>query len=250
VDAARLLGSLDVDVDRVRQIAAMNLDAPVPTCPGWTVEDLVRHLANGYLNVVVRRLRAPQEVPKQDLAAERPLAALDRAYAVMTDEFGACRNNRSGSTESLRFWIRRITHETAVHRIDAELAVAVPVTPIPPDLAVDGIGELLTAYLAQETQRWQEDYQADLSDWTGRWVLVTAASARWRVTVRPNGVHVTPVDSVAAPTHAADAVVAGEPVTLMRWMYNRGDAGEIAFGGDRALIAQLRRLLTAITSIG
>ena len=43
------------------------------------------------------------------------------------------------------FWLRRITHDTLVHRLDAELAVgrAVAVTP---DLAADGVCDLLDLF--------------------------------------------------------------------------------------------------------
>jgi hypothetical protein len=33
-------------------------------------------------------------------------------------------------------------------------------------------------------------------------------------------------------------------------MYYRGGTGDVVFDGDGALIAQLRRLLTAVTTIG
>lgn len=43
MDTARLLECLDTDVARLREVAARDLSAPVPTCPEWTVEELVRH---------------------------------------------------------------------------------------------------------------------------------------------------------------------------------------------------------------
>lgn len=252
MDASRLLDRLAADVARLRGVAAMDLTAAVPTCPAWTVEDLVRHVANLYVNVVVRRLRMPEDVPEQDLTGEAPLTALDRCYAAMIGEF-AVRDPRDkvGRTpvETVYFWIRRMAHETTIHRIDAELALAQTITPIPPDLAIDGLDEMLTGFLANVTGLWPEDYAADLSDWAGRWVLVSGGDARWSVTVRPSGAEVTPDQPCAVDGEAA-ASMSGAPAALLRWLYNRGGDGQVVVDGDAQLIAQLRRLLTAVTNTG
>ena len=43
-----------------------------------------------------------------------------------------------GPDQTVGFWIRRMAQETVIHRIDAELAAGLPVTPVPGDLAADG----------------------------------------------------------------------------------------------------------------
>ena len=48
----------------------------------------------------------------------------------------------------MRFWIRRMAQETVIHRVDAELALGEPFAPIPDDLALDGIDEVLERFLA------------------------------------------------------------------------------------------------------
>src|SRR5439155_1381513 len=83
-------------------------DPAVPTCPEWTVGDLVRHVANGYLNVVVRQLRLPAETPVRDLGGTAPLAALDSGYPEMLAEFA----RRDPEDPAGRFWLRRMAHET------------------------------------------------------------------------------------------------------------------------------------------
>jgi uncharacterized protein (TIGR03083 family) len=216
----------------------------VPTCPEWTVGDLVRHVANGYLNVVVRQLRLPVETPVRDLGGTPPLAALDSGYAEMLTEF----TTRDPGDPAGRFWLRRMVHETAIHRVDAELAVTGAPTPIPEDLATDGVGEMLTEFLARETRTWTRDYAADLGDWGDRWVLVSAGDQGWRVTVRPEGVDVAPADT--RRDVAATARISGAPGPLVCWLYNRGGTGDVVLDGDAALIAQLRRLLTALTTVG
>src|SRR3954451_16265157 len=82
LDPPRLLVSLRGDFARLRDVAARDLDAAVPTCPGWRVGDLVGHLAEVYLHKVeaMRRNRRPDPWPP-DLDGEPRLALLDRAWA-------------------------------------------------------------------------------------------------------------------------------------------------------------------------
>src|SRR5207302_5692344 len=49
---------------------------------------------------------------------------------------------------ALAFWARRQAHETAIHRVDAELAGG-SVTPFDPAFAADGIDELLRGFVAR-----------------------------------------------------------------------------------------------------
>jgi hypothetical protein len=251
VDTSRLLDCLDVEAVQLRTAAARNLTAPVPTCPEWTVEDLVRHVANLYLNVVVRRLRMPEDVPKQDLAEEEPLMALDRCYAAMVGEFSA-RDPRDHvgrePHETVHYWIRRMAHETAIHRVDAELAFTDAIAPMPPDLAIDGVDEMLTGFLGEVTRLFPEEFAADLSDWANRWVLVSAGDTAWRITVRPDGADVTRVDARREIDDGAAARIHGEPAAVMCWLYNRGGTAQVATDGDGELIMQLKRLLTAVTN--
>src|SRR5262249_56921469 len=88
-----------------------------------------------------------------ELAAEEPLAILDRAYAGLRAEFASRKpTDPAGSwyapDQTVGFWIRRMAQETVIHRIDAELGTGQPVAPVPTDLAVDGIDELLKAFVA------------------------------------------------------------------------------------------------------
>jgi uncharacterized protein (TIGR03083 family) len=249
MDHTRLLDRLDAEFARLRAVAARDLAAPVPTCPGWMVEDLVRHLADVYLNVVVRRLLLPRDVPRHDLSGEDALAGVDRGYASMRTEFAA-RNphEQVGRTpaQTVYFWIRRMTHETAIHRIDVEVALGEGVVPIPRDVAIDGIDELLAGFLTYETRQFTDEHKANLSDWHGRSVLVWAGTAGWRVTLRPDRAQVTTAD----PGGDAAATIRGTPTDLLPWLYNREVGEEIAITGEAAMVAQLRRLVTSVMNTG
>ena len=45
MDKPRYLDLLDADYRRLRSVAAGALDAKVPSCPEWTVRDLLQHVA-------------------------------------------------------------------------------------------------------------------------------------------------------------------------------------------------------------
>jgi uncharacterized protein (TIGR03083 family) len=244
MDSSRLLDGLSVEVARLREVAARDLAAAVPTCPGWTVSDLVRHVAGGCLNVVVRRLRGPENWPVQELSGERPIAALDRGWAALSAEFRSrapADPVGQGGQETVAFWIRRMAHEIAVHRVDAELALGEAISPIPDERAADGVAELLAVFLEHQTRAYPQDYRADLIDWGDRSVLVSAGSQEWQITLRPDGAQ------VRAGGGRAQASIGGDPTAVLLWLYNRGGHDDIVLAGDAEMIAQLARLLTAAT---
>ena len=162
MDDSRYLECLSADYGDLRDAAtAVELTAPVPSCPGWTMSDLIYHVAEVYLHKVtlMRTGEVPPEWPPPGLAAEAPLALLGRAYGELRAEFSAREPGSSTLTwyepdQTVAFWIRRMAQETVVHRIDAELAAGLPVTPVPADLAVDGVDEVLTRMLAYGSVAW------------------------------------------------------------------------------------------------
>src|SRR3954453_3926614 len=143
MDNDRLLGCLDADYRRLREVAARDVAADVPSCPGWTVDDLVRHVAMVYLHKTeCMRLDAFPDPWPPDLSGEEPIALLDRSYAEVSAEFVRHDPADHAATwhepdQTVRFWIRRMAQETVIHRIDAELALREEVRPIPDDLALD-----------------------------------------------------------------------------------------------------------------
>jgi uncharacterized protein (TIGR03083 family) len=127
------------------------VDVDVPTCPGWTLADLVHHVGtvHRWQEAQLRaddterlarseRLERPDDESLQEWL-QHGLASLLQAFAETDPErltptwFGP----RPAS-----FWARRAAHETAIHRWDAQAAVMSP-SPIDAAQAVDAIDELL-----------------------------------------------------------------------------------------------------------
>jgi uncharacterized protein (TIGR03083 family) len=239
------LAYLDADFRRLRAVAA-DPAAPVPTCPEWTVDDLRRHVAMVYLHKVetMRRGGDPDTWPP-DLDGEATAALLDRSYAELVDEFAARSDSDRASTwydpdQSVGFWVRRMAHETVIHRVDAELAGGEPIAEIPADLAADGIDEVLETFLAYASRKWPEDFGDLLRD-DGA-VLVATGGARWLVRVGQGVVRVVP-DTAGQAT----AQVSGDPAAVLLWLWRRAGNEAVRIDGDTAVVARLREMMEAAT---
>jgi uncharacterized protein (TIGR03083 family) len=128
--------------------------ASVPTCPGWTVQQLFRHVGRGVRwsaqMVLDRSTEAldPRAVP-EGKPPEDPAAAPDWLMAgaakllAAVDETGAEVPVWTflGPRPSA-WWIRRRLHEVVVHRADAAIALGADFA-LPADLAADCVSEWL-----------------------------------------------------------------------------------------------------------
>jgi uncharacterized protein (TIGR03083 family) len=132
--------------------ARLGLDAPVPTCPGWLVKDLVLHHASFQLWItalIVDRVQEP--IAPSDAYPPVGIDVLDW-YQSIGDEFvrtlrltdpstpvwGVTGEQRAGA------WARRQASETSVHRWDAQNAQTIG---RPIEHADDYLGELFTLLL-------------------------------------------------------------------------------------------------------
>ncbi|WNV82019.1 maleylpyruvate isomerase family mycothiol-dependent enzyme [Umezawaea sp. Da 62-37] len=134
------------------------LDAEVPSCPGWTVGDLVEHLADvqSWWELV---LRAGGPMPDEDLARVAAKTGPDRVggWRGINARYLEAQRTTPDDTPTWTWWnAERLTtagvvawrqaHEAVVHGWDAENAVGVP-GPIEPEVAADGVEEFLTHFL-------------------------------------------------------------------------------------------------------
>ncbi|HET8659834.1 MAG TPA: maleylpyruvate isomerase family mycothiol-dependent enzyme [Micromonosporaceae bacterium] len=228
-------------------MAAGSLDRAVPSCPEWTVADLVRHVAEVYLHKTeaMRRGEWPRPWPP-DLSGEEPLDVLRRSYDALVGELTSRKPEEPsvtwfGPEQTVGFWIRRMAHETVIHRVDGELGAGAPLAPVPTDLALDGIDEVLVRFLAYGTREWAEDFGDQLASCDGRVVRVTSGGSTWLARLTPQGVDVTAGDG------EADATVRGEPEAVLLWLWRRVGDERVGIDGDQQLVARLHELLGPAT---
>jgi uncharacterized protein (TIGR03083 family) len=129
--------------------AAQDLDVPVPTCGDWTMKDLLLHLASVYQRAAKAVAeRATQPVPWEPPGDEDdPVGCVRDARDELVHALSEAGEdspawNWWGHNQTASFWARRMAHESAVHRFDAQRANDVA-QPIDADLAQDGIDELI-----------------------------------------------------------------------------------------------------------
>lgn len=140
-------------------LKAAPADVPVPTCPEWSLRDLGAH-AGDFAAFYTHRLcdtTGATRPPWPDTWRPKGASPLNgQAPGVYFDDRAqfllALLRTTSPATEmrtwniddqTVHFVARRSTHEFAVHRVDAQIAVGAP-QPIDAVVAVDGIEEIFT----------------------------------------------------------------------------------------------------------
>jgi uncharacterized protein (TIGR03083 family) len=247
MEKSTYLDCLEHDYQRLREVGPGGWSSPVPSCPGWTMADLVRHVAEVYLHKTeIMRTGANPEPWPPDLSGEDPVAALDRAYAGLVAELTARKPDEPaltwyGPDQTVGFWVRRMAHETVIHRIDAELAAGADLAPIPEALALDGIDEVLVCFLSFASHAWHEYFTEHLAGAGGQVVSVEAGARGWSVRLTLEGVDVTPGGG------AAGARISGAPTDVLFWLWRRAGDEAVRHDGDPALVARLRALLGPAT---
>lgn len=136
-----------------------DLGADVPTCPGWTLATLIRHIG-GNLRTVGTAVRTGEAVDRPDEqvpdlagpAGDDP-ATLDAWFAEGVAGYVEAMRKAGpedqaqvwGIPWSSLLWVRRGVHDVLIHRADAALAVGADYT-VAPELATDAIDELLELF--------------------------------------------------------------------------------------------------------
>lgn len=136
----------------VAEVAASgDLDAPVPSCPRWSLQKLVGHLGWVY-NWVSEHLEQRSATMLNRDDAPRPprgeavVAWFGDAHARVLDALGDVDPAEEvwgwAGINTGAFWHARLAHESLIHRWDAESAVGGP-GDIDSELGADGVDELM-----------------------------------------------------------------------------------------------------------
>lgn len=145
---------LEAELERL-VAAALEADAgaAVPTCPGWSVRDVVEHVGGLHRWTEAHvRLLSSERIRARDLELGTPEDPSDweswlgDGMASLVTTLRAADPDAEvwawGSDKRARFWGRRMLFETNIHRADLELAQEKE-PHIAATVAVDGIDEFL-----------------------------------------------------------------------------------------------------------
>lgn len=213
--------------------------AGVPSCPGWDVARLLGHVTKVH-HWAGSILRGGQPDAFEFSAALE--GELFEVYdAGLRDVLSRLRSMPDSAvvwtitpaSSAKLFWARRLAHETAIHRVDAELAAGFGVAGFEPEFAADGIDELLTGSGAARFDRGGLPGNRTIS------LTPLDSNASWTLSVGPELLSCQP-----AAVDDADLSVFGLASDLYRWVWNRAGDDEVALRGDLTLADRWRQDFT------
>jgi uncharacterized protein (TIGR03083 family) len=233
-------------------------EASVPTCPAWTADDLLWHLAEvqWFWGTVVREQVSGPEATK--LKPSRPAsgAALWDFYTRASHDLGQALASASpdapawtwSSDQTVGFIRRRQAHEALIHRVDAELTAG-DRTPMDARLSADGIDEALRVMYGG-LPPW-----ASLSGGSARSIRISTNDTRHSWLVSPGRLTGTdPEDGRSYEEPCLEvkdensgvevgATVAGNAADLDCWLWHRPTIEATELAGDGALLGPLESMI-------
>ncbi|KAA1422871.1 maleylpyruvate isomerase family mycothiol-dependent enzyme [Mumia zhuanghuii] len=229
------LAVLKTEVERMLEISE-DLDASVPNCPGWTVRDLLEHVARVFRHKV-ESIRTASEPPWPvtglDTSDVRRLLADESAVLLAELQQRGPRQVRYTWYPEDRtngFWFRRMALEATMHRVDAEQAAGAEVGQVESAVAQDGIDEFLTVLVGGP---WWDD-EDETAHPVDAVVVVRTDERAWTVDLSRSEVVVT-----AGEHDTPDLTVEGHPHDIYLWLWGRGDATTFTVDGRKELLEEV-----------
>ncbi len=200
--------------------------AAIPFCPNWTVGDLVPHLGFVYRWAGALIAGGLADPPSReayfDVDPKDAAGALERTRAAHEDLVQTLRAapadldcwtiwKAAGTPRD--FWIRRMLHETLVHRVDAENgASAVPAGggDLDEALATDGIDEMICGFAVRYSKILRSEHPMSIA-------IRTDSGLAWWVRINADA----PLFGRGLSPFGADVEVSGLPGELYLFLWNR-----------------------------
>jgi uncharacterized protein (TIGR03083 family) len=225
----------------VADVDGADLRLPVPSCPGWTLGMLLRHVGEGH-RWAARTVatRATEYLPDRELrvldgddSGSVPTAWLLAGAAELTATLERCGPDvelfAPFDYDRTSFWARRFANETVVHRADACQAAGAPFA-VEPHVAVESIDE----WLELDVHPAHFDMKPAKRDvlGPGRTIQLVSPEASWHVDLTGD------VIAWARGRREAAVTLEGDVTALLLVLYGRlgRHATEVEVSGDAALL--------------
>jgi uncharacterized protein (TIGR03083 family) len=224
------------------------VEQPVPSCPGWSVGDLLRHLGARYRRTVTHAgsgqadtpwgpVIMPDDAPAATSGDVVPwfgaeLSRVDAFLDALDPDLPAW--NWAPQARTASFWHRRLAHETAVHRWDAQLATGLP-EPLESKLAGDTVTEALDTFLPAGRRRAKAEVFGMVQ------LVASDLGLEWFVRFRGSGVALLDTDTLLDDDpHVARATAAGTASDLGLALWGRIAFDNVETAGEVSLLKALR----------
>jgi uncharacterized protein (TIGR03083 family) len=206
LSAVDYLSAIRQEAAAISAAASLGLTTPILRYPGWTVLDLITHTGgvHRWVTALVRdgsQERIPRHSYAHEIAPDHAIGWFETGVRELVATLESVDPETPvwslSDDRTAAFWHRRMAHETALHRWDAQLAHGAPV-PIDPDLAVSALDESLDIYVTRRLAG------QDVSG-SGETVVLRCVDrpAAWRITFHPSAVQVERLANAGAATDAA-----------------------------------------------
>ena len=231
-DAIRSAGAAVITAGRT------DLTAPVASCPGWTVNDVVAHVGCVHMWAATAvaspgRDRPDFPSPPEGIAGTALVDWVEQQGVTLLGALDATDPDTVvwtfGPPRTARFWLRRQAQETNVHAWDATSSVGAPFA-ITGEVAADGVAEFLDLWLSRWLTR-------SPGSWGGESVHFhrTDGDGEWLVRLGPAG-----AVSVERAHGKGDLAVRAPATELLLWITNRVGVDQVEAFGDLALAERWR----------
>ncbi|HUB41714.1 MAG TPA: maleylpyruvate isomerase family mycothiol-dependent enzyme [Streptosporangiaceae bacterium] len=238
-------------------IASAPSEAPVPTCPDWTADDLLWHLGwvqSWWAMIVRQNLTGPEA---RELIPDRPIdrPGLLEFYRQAGRDLAEGLRKVPADTQAwtwsddhtVRFIRRKQAHEALIHRVDAEV-VAGDRTPMDPTLSADGVDEALRV-MYSGVPGWGS-FEPD----PARTIRIHATDTGDSWVVRLGRFTGTDRDGVSYDEPDFDVLLAdsGEPTVALFsgtaadldcWLWHRPPYGEVSRSGDDRVLSAFEAVI-------
>ncbi|MDQ3732801.1 MAG: maleylpyruvate isomerase family mycothiol-dependent enzyme [Actinomycetota bacterium] len=207
------------------------LDAEVPTCPTWTVADLVAHIGKVH-RWATRHVREPVKTGQHALAKAPKQDLLDwyaEGHAALVEAFRHAPPDVRSWTflpapSPLEFWARRQAHETAIHRADADACLGVR-PDYDAEFAGDGVAELIDGFFARGGGSLRSAQPRTLR------VSLIDDDRVWHITIGAQGREIS--HDGCKP---AEAAVAAPASAMYLFLWNRLPRDQVEVSGDESVL--------------
>lgn len=232
-----LLSVVRREGETILAAARQGLDVAIATCGDWMMPDLLLHVGSVYHRAaIVVGERTMDAVPWQEPPpeVEDPIGyladALDELVQCLSDADAdsPAWNWWSDAPQIASFWARRMAHESAVHRYDAQRAHGVA-QPIDVDIAHDGMDELIDLLLPRIIARDSPSLPTATYTWRA------TDDGTWHVQIGADGPQ--RLETAKSP----DVTVRGTASALLLAAYGRVPWTSLEVEGDPAALAEWSR---------
>jgi uncharacterized protein (TIGR03083 family) len=216
-----------------------DLAATVPTCPEWTMRQLVHHVGRAYYWAAANVTSGADDmVPFDDVAdgvlpadhhADWLRSGAERLVTAVADVGPETAVWTWAEDKRAMFWLRRITHENVVHRADAAIAAGRDYQ-VPLDVAIDAVTEWLEILTQPAALRFAPGLAG-----TGQTLHFHGTDGgEWLVRRTPDG------PTLAYEHVKADVAVRAQAADLLLALTGRKPLDEVEVFGDKELLAHWR----------